>query len=90
MGFFDSFQNASKKKYEESSESTNRLRRDKEQKQREAEIKQHELNSFYKESDSSLLQKYNSFFTSQEIKKKIEEILYTRGYYKTRGGNWDR
>lgn len=90
MGFFDSFQNASKKKYDESSESTNRLRIDKERKQHEAEIKQHELNGLCKETDFSLLQKYNSFFVSQEIKEKIEEILYARGYYKTSRGNWDK
>lgn len=47
-------------------------------------------NKFDQQGDSSLLQKYNSSFTSAEDKQIIAKILESRGYSKHKNGTYGR
>lgn len=47
-------------------------------------------NKFAQQGDGSLLQKYNSSFTSAEDKQIIANILESRGYSKHKNGTYGR
>lgn len=87
--FSAGFKSASNSEIEERNRETvnEEIRKDREEAYQRKYGRRDELN---RESDSSLLRKIQSEYTSQKDKDIIEGILQSRGYYKNNRGSWDR
>lgn len=94
MGWLDDFKKGMEKgrsnSLESDSQTTKRLQQEYEKKRREEQYERQRLENLKYESDSSLLNKYKSYSTSNNEKMIIKDILISRGYYQNINGSFNK